>query len=88
LLREIDRRAAAIFALATALFREPATVGRNVALLERKQLVHTRRVPNPGHDTGALKAQSAAKRTTSCSWTALLTHRTASPGQRPRMSRL
>jgi predicted transcriptional regulator len=49
LLQKIDRKAMALFALAAALSRDPSAVRRDVALLESKQLVKTRRVPNPGH---------------------------------------
>jgi predicted transcriptional regulator len=60
LLQEIDRRAVAIFALATALSRDPSAVRRDVALLESKQLVRTRKVPNPGHGTRTLVERAAA----------------------------
>jgi predicted transcriptional regulator len=49
LLQKIDRKAVALFALAAALSRDPSAVRRDVALLESKHLVKTRRVPNPGH---------------------------------------
>src|SRR6185312_4035583 len=54
LLQGIDRRAAAIFALAAALARDPSAVRRDVALLESKHLVRTRKVPNPGRGTRTL----------------------------------
>jgi hypothetical protein len=38
----------AIFALAAALSRDPSAVRRDVALLESKQLVRTRKVPARG----------------------------------------
>ena len=54
LLQEINGRAVAIFALATALSRDPSAVRRDVALLESKHLVRTRKAPNPGHGSRTL----------------------------------
>lgn len=54
LLQEINGRAVAIFALAAALSRDPSAVRRDVALLESKHLVRTRKVPNPGHGSRTL----------------------------------
>lgn len=52
ILREIDGRTVAIFALAAALSRDPSAVRRDVALLESKHLVRTRKVPNPVEANG------------------------------------
>jgi len=60
LLQEIDRKAVAIFALAVALARDPSAVRRDVALLESKHLVRTRKVSNPGHGTRTLVERAAA----------------------------
>jgi predicted transcriptional regulator len=60
LLQEIDCRAVAIFALAAALARDPSAVRRDVALLESKHLVRTRKVSNPGHGTRTLVERAAA----------------------------
>lgn len=60
LLLEINRRAMAIFALATALSRDPSAVRRDVALLERKSPGRTRRVANPAHRTRTLVERTAA----------------------------
>jgi len=55
ILKEINGRAAvAIFALAAALSRDPSAVRRDVALLESKHLVRTRKVANPGHGSRTL----------------------------------
>ncbi len=59
-LQETDQHAMAIFALAAALSRDPSAVRRDVALLERKSLVRTRRVANPGHGTRTLVERTAA----------------------------
>ncbi|MGH8228290.1 MAG: MarR family transcriptional regulator [Steroidobacteraceae bacterium] len=59
LLQEIDHSAVAIFALAAALSRDPSAVRRDVALLESKNLVRTRKVPNPGHGTRTLVERAA-----------------------------
>lgn len=60
LLQEIDCRAVAIFALAAALSRDPSAVRRDVALLESKHLVRTRKIPNPGHGTRTIVERAAA----------------------------
>lgn len=60
LLQEFDRRAMEIFALATALSRDLSAVRRDVELLERKSLVRTRRVANPGHGMRTLVERTAA----------------------------
>ena len=54
ILKEIDGRTVAIFALAAALSRDPSAVRRDVALLESKHLVRTRKVANPGHGSRTL----------------------------------
>ena len=54
ILKEINGRAVAIFALASALSRDPSAVRRDVALLESKHLVRTRKVANPGHGSRTL----------------------------------
>jgi len=54
ILKEINGRAVAIFALAAALSRDPSAVRRDVALLESKHLVRTRKVANPGHGSRTL----------------------------------
>jgi predicted transcriptional regulator len=54
ILKEIDGRALAIFTLAAALSRDPSAVRRDVALLESKHLVRTRKVANPGHGSRTL----------------------------------
>lgn len=60
ILRVIDGRAVAIFALAAALSRDPSAVRRDVALLESRHLVRTRKVPNPGHGSRTLVERVAA----------------------------
>jgi predicted transcriptional regulator len=54
ILKEINGRAVAIFALAAALSRDPSAIRRDVALLESKHLVRTRKVANPGHGSRTL----------------------------------
>ena len=54
ILREINGRTVAIFALAAALSRDPSAVRRDIALLESKHLVRTRKVANPGHGSRTL----------------------------------
>jgi predicted transcriptional regulator len=54
ILKEINGRTVAIFALAAALSRDPSAVRRDVALLESKHLVRTRKVANPGHGSRTL----------------------------------
>lgn len=54
ILKEINGRTVAMFALAAALSRDPSAVRRDVALLESKHLVRTRKVPNPGHGSRTL----------------------------------
>lgn len=60
ILQEIERRPVAIFALATALCRDPSAVRRDVALLESKNLVRTWKIPNPGHGTRTVVERAAA----------------------------
>ena len=60
LLRQIGRRPLAMGALASALERDPAAVRRDVAVLEGKSLVRTRRVANPGHGVRTLVERVAA----------------------------
>jgi predicted transcriptional regulator len=60
LLRQISRRPVALGALAEALARDPSAVRRDVAALERKYLVKTRKVSNPGHGTRTLVERVAA----------------------------
>lgn len=54
ILKEIDGRTVALFALAAALSRDPSAVRRDVAMLESKHLVRTLKVPNPGHGSRTL----------------------------------
>jgi predicted transcriptional regulator len=54
ILKEIDGRTVGLFALAAALSRDPSAVRRDVALLESKHLVRTRKVANPGHGSRTL----------------------------------
>ena len=60
LLQAIDGKVVAIFALAAALSHDPSAVRRDVALLESKHLVMTRKVPNPGHGMQTLVERAAA----------------------------
>ena len=54
LLRQIAHKAVALGALASALERDPSAVRRDVSVLERKRLLKTRKVSNPGHGTRTL----------------------------------
>ena len=54
ILKEINGRTVPIFALAAALSRDPSAVRRDVALLESRHLVRTRKVANPGHGSRTL----------------------------------
>ena len=54
ILKELNGRTVAIFALAAALSRDPSAIRRDVALLESKHLVRTRKVANPGHGSRTL----------------------------------
>jgi predicted transcriptional regulator len=59
LLQEIDGKVVALFALAAALSRDPSAVRKDIALLESKHLVKTRKVANPGHGVQTLVERAA-----------------------------
>ena len=59
-MEQVRGRAIALSALAAALSRDPSAVRRDVALLEGKHLLKTRRVTNPGHGVQTLVERAAA----------------------------
>ena len=58
-MEQVRGRAIALSALAAALSRDPSAVRRDVALLEGKHLLKTRRVTNPGHGVQTLVERAA-----------------------------
>ena len=54
ILKELNARTVAIFALAATLSRDPSAIRRDVALLESQHLVRTRKGANPGHGSRTL----------------------------------
>jgi len=60
LMRQVRDQALVLSELAAALSRDPSAVRRDVALLEGKSLLRTRKVANPGHGMQTLVERVAA----------------------------
>ena len=60
LMRQVRDHALVLSELAAALSRDPSAVRRDVALLEGKSLLRTRKVANPGHGMQTLVERAAA----------------------------
>jgi len=60
LMRQVRDHALVLSELAAALSRDPSAVRRDVALLEGKNLLRTRKVANPGHGMQTLVERAAA----------------------------
>ena len=60
LMGKVRDQAIALTALALALARDASAVRRDVALLEGKYLLRTRKVTNPGHGVQTLVERAAA----------------------------
>jgi predicted transcriptional regulator len=59
LMRKVEAKAMALSVLTKALARDPSAVRKDVAVLERNQLLRTRRISNPGHGVQTIVERAA-----------------------------